>query len=53
MDNQQLRDNDYYIKKQFYIVYSLSVILSFLGGFYLKDYSCSNIINIHNDTFDR
>ena len=53
MDNQQLLDNEYYIKKKFYILYSLSIIISFLGGFYLKDYSCSNIINIHNDTFDR
>ena len=53
MDYMQLQDNEYYIKKKFYILYSLSVIISFLGGFYLKNYSCSNTINIHNDTFDR
>ena len=50
MDNQQLQDNEYYIKKKFYIVYSLSVIIAFLCGSFINDIKQINSICICNNT---
>lgn len=52
MDYQQIQDNEYYLKKKFYIIYSLSVIVSFVSGFYLNHKICSCQINIQNNTFN-
>ena len=37
MDYMQLQDNEYYIKKKFYIIYSLSVLIAFLGGAFINN----------------
>lgn len=52
MDYIQLQDNEYYIKKKYYIIYSLSVLSSFLCGAFinnLKQVNCNCYCNnTHN-----
>ena len=52
MDYQQIEDNEYYLKKKYYLLYTLSVLISFCCGFYLNHNICSCRINIENNTFN-
>jgi len=41
-------DDEYYLKKKYYIIYSLSVIVAFMGGSLLNSRNVSYIVCLNN-----